>query len=151
MLQNLIKKHASTSAAEPGRIVLKHLPYELNALEPLMSSETLDFHYGKHHRTYVNNLNTLLEKQEAALQRKDVRALNQISTDICFNGGGHLNHEIFWDSMCPQADSQMPSSGPLFDAIIHEYGSIEMMIQVFNKKSAGIKGSGWGWLVYNNV
>ena len=134
MLQNLIKKSASTSAAEPGRIVLKHLPYELNALEPLMSSETLDFHYGKHHRTYVNNLNNLLTKQEEVLQakKKDIKALNQISSLICFNGGGHLNHEIFWDSMCPQTDSQMPSSGPLYDAIVHEYGSIEAMIKAFN-------------------
>ena len=116
----------------------------------MMSSETLEFHYGKHHRTYVNNLNALLDKQEEALKRKDLKALNQISTQICFNGGGHLNHEVFWDSMCPQADSQRPTSGPLFDAIVREYGDIENMLDIFNRKTVGVKGSGWGWLVYNS-
>ena len=64
MMQNLIKKSASkfSTAAGENRIVLKKLPYELGALEPMMSSETLEFHYGKHHRTYVNNLNALLDK-----------------------------------------------------------------------------------------
>ena len=62
MINNLIKKSLNTSVNQ-GRVQLKHLPYEIGALEPVMSGETLEFHYGKHHRTYVNNLNNLLEQQ----------------------------------------------------------------------------------------
>ena len=114
-----------------------------------MSSETLEFHHGIHHRTYVNNLNQLLDRQAEALATKNIKALNQITNLICFNGGGHLNHEIFWDSMCAQADSHIPDSGPLFDALVAEYGSIEAFIKLFNTRATAIQGSGWGWLVYN--
>jgi len=62
MINNLIKKNLSGNATTAARVTLKHLPYEMGALEPIMSGTTLDFHYGKHHRTYVNNLNNLLEQ-----------------------------------------------------------------------------------------
>ena len=68
---------------------------------------------------------------------------------IKFNGGGHLNHTLFWDSLCAQADSAMPERGPLYDAIIDGWGSIDGFIKMFNVRTAAIQGSGWGWLVYN--
>jgi len=66
-----------------------------------------------------------------------------------FNGGGHINHTLFWDSLCPQADSQLPESGPLYDALIASWGSIDVFRKIFNQRTAAIQGSGWGWLVYN--
>ena len=63
MINNLIKKNLSGGVTQAQRVNLKHLPYEIGALEPIMSGQTIDFHYGKHHRTYVNNLNNLLEQQ----------------------------------------------------------------------------------------
>ena len=61
-----------------------------------------------------------------------------MSSAIKFNGGGHLNHEIFWSSLCPQADSALPEKGPLFDAIIEGWGSIDNFISVFNARTAAI-------------
>ncbi len=114
-----------------------------------MSGHLLDFHYGKHHRTYVNNLNNLLEQQAEAAATGDIKTSIGLSQSIRFNGGGHLNHEFFWDSLCPQADSALPDSGPLYDAIVEGWGSHDEFIRVFNQRTAAIQGSGWGWLVYN--
>ena len=68
---------------------------------------------------------------------------------IRFNGGGHLNHEIFWESLCAPADSHIPDSGPLHDALVDGWDSIDNFINVFNTRTAAIQGSGWGWLIYN--
>ena len=149
MINNLIKKNLSGKVTSIARVQLKPLPYEMGALEPIMSGLTLDFHYGKHHRTYVNNLNNLMEQQAEAQATGNLQKAISLSSAIKFNGGGHLNHEIFWSSMCPQADSAMPESGPLFDALIEGWGSIDNFISVFNSRTAAIQGSGWGWLVYN--
>lgn len=129
---------------------IKHLPYEIGALEPCISGLTMEMHYGKHHRTYVKNLNDLLEKQaEAAAQNKVALALSYTQA-IKFNGGGHVNHELFWESMCPEADSEMPQPGsPLHDAFVDGWGSMETFFTTFNGRTAAIQGSGWGWLVYN--
>ena len=114
-----------------------------------MSGQTIDFHYGKHHRTYVNNLNNLLEQQAEFMAQGKLEKSIALSNLIKFNGGGHLNHELFWDSLCPQADSAIPERGPLHDAIVEGWGSIDGFIKVFNTRTAAIQGSGWGWLVYN--
>ena len=132
-----------------GRVRLKHLPYEIGALEPVVSGHLLDFHYGKHHRTYVNNLNNLLEQQAEFNAKGQIQNAIGLSQAIRFNGGGHLNHEFFWDSLCSQADSNLPDSGPLYDAIIEGWGSVDEFIRIFSARTAGIQGSGWGWLVYN--
>lgn len=114
-----------------------------------MSGLILDFHYGKHHRTYVNNLNNLLEQQAEFKATNNLADMLKIQRDIKFNGGGHLNHEFFWDSLCPEVDSALPDSGPLHDAIIASWGSHEEFVKVFNQRTAAIQGSGWGWLAYN--
>ena len=114
-----------------------------------MSGHLLDFHYGKHHRTYVNNLNNLLEQQAEFMAKGDIKGSVGLSQSIRFNGGGHINHEFFWDSLCPQADSALPDSGVLFEAIIEGWGTLDEFLRVFNQRTAAIQGSGWGWLVYN--
>ena len=139
------------STTQPRRVALKHLPYEMGALEPIMSAMTLDFHYGKHHRTYVTNLNNLLEKQAECVARNDNAGQIKLLNAIRFNGGGHENHTLFWESLCPQADSELPTSGDLFDKIVETWGTLDNFIKVFNTKTAALQGSGWGWLCYNTT
>ena len=149
MITNVIKKNLSGQVNTVSRVQLKHLPYEIGALEPIMSGHLLDFHYGKHHRTYVNNLNNLLEQQAEANATNNLSKYMGLQQQLRFNGGGHINHEFFWESLCPQADSALPESGPLHDKIIEGWGSLDEFIKVFNERTAAIQGSGWGWLVYH--
>ena len=127
-----------STSAQPQRVVLKHLPYEMGALEPVMSGMTLDYHYGKHHRTYVTNLNNLIEKQAECIARDDIAGQVQLLNGIRFNGGGHFNHTMFWESLCPVADSELPQSGDLHEAIVHTWGSLDAFISAFNAKTASI-------------
>ena len=153
MLNNLIKKSMSgTASAAPtslARVQLKHLPWEMGALEPIMSGKIIDFHYGRHHRAYVTNLNKLMEQQAEALATSNVKKLVSLQKPLHFNGGGHINHTLFWDSLCSPADSCLPENGPLYDALIKEWGSLDEFKKTFNARTANIMGSGWGWLVYN--
>ena len=131
-------------------VQLKQLPYELGALEPVISGQMLDFHYSKHHRTYVNNLNIVLEKQLEALYKGDTRTMISLEKAVAFNGGGHFNHEFFWDSLCPAKDSRPPrEGGDLHRLLTQSFGSVDKFISLFNAQTAGVMGSGWGWLVYN--
>ena len=132
------------------KATLKQLPYEIGALEPFMSGHLLDFHYGKHHRTYVTNLNNLLEQDAEHKATGNLQASIGLSNLIHFNAGGHLNHEFFWESLCPTADSALPEPGSdLHTAITDQWGSIDEFIKNFSTRTAGIQGSGWGWLCYN--
>ena len=137
-------------ATDPRRVSLKHLPYEIGALEPVLSGKVMEFHYSKHHRTYVTNLNNLLEQQAECTARGDLRESIALSKLIHFNAGGHLNHEFFWDSLCPKEDSALPDPGSdLHKAIEAQFHSMDEFIHTFNKNTANIQGSGWGWLCYN--
>ncbi|NGX57746.1 MAG: Superoxide dismutase [Mn] [Chlamydiae bacterium] len=131
---------------------LPKLPYELNALEPVISAEIMDLHYNKHHQGYVNNLNAALEKYEQAEKENDLAAEINLQSAINFNGGGHLNHSIFWTNLAsPSAGGGTPPSGALADAINQDFGSLENFISQFNGKTGPIQGSGWGWLGYNKA
>ena len=140
MLGKFVKRSFSQATTTgPKRVQLKHLPYELGALEPIMSGQTLEFHYGKHHRTYVNNLNNLLEQQAEAYARGDLQKAISYTQGIKFNGGGHINHEFFWESLCPEADSQLPEEGSVMHQYLADsYGSKDDFIKIFNARSAAI-------------
>ena len=130
-------------------IHLKHLPYEIGALEPVLSGHLMEFHYGKHHRTYVNNLNNLLRQVDEAHASGDHARIVELSKAIKFNGGGHFNHEFFWDSLCPPADSHRPDQEDrLYRYVLRTWESWEQFQQRFEMRTAAIQGSGWGWLVY---
>ena len=140
-MRSLIAKRglssAATMAAAPQRVELKHLPYELEALEPVISGHLMDFHYGKHHRTYVNNLNALQEQAYEALQKPNGNIENycRLLSQIKFNGGGHLNHEFFWETLAPISDGggHLPDKGSeLRNLIEQEWGSIEDFQTYFN-------------------
>ncbi|MCC6712484.1 MAG: superoxide dismutase [Candidatus Dadabacteria bacterium] len=131
---------------------LPKLPYAYDALEPHIDARTMDIHYNKHHQTYVNNLNTAIEKHPE-LGGKSVEELvadlgavpEDIRTAVRNNGGGHLNHSLFWRIMAPNAGGS--PSGDLAADIDKAFGSLDAFKAEFAKAAAGRFGSGWAWLV----
>lgn len=126
------------------------LPYAYNALEPFIDGRTMEIHHGKHHAAYINNLNTALE-QAPALQGLSAEALiadlskvpESIRTAVRNNGGGHVNHSLFWSLLKPGGSKP---SGALADAITRDFGSLEALQEAFGKAALGRFGSGWAWL-----
>jgi len=131
---------------------LPDLPYDYNALEPVISAEIMQLHHSKHHQTYVTNLNVAEEKMYEAVNSKDVTIQIALQSAIKFNGGGHINHSIFWKNLAPvkKSGGEVPT-GSLATAIKKEFGSLEAFIQKFNTQTAAVQGSGWGWLGYNQA
>lgn len=127
---------------------LPELPYDYDALAPIISPEIMQLHHSKHHAAYVANYNIALEKYSAAEAAGDVQAMIALQPAIKFNGGGHVNHSIFWKNLAPVKDCTPPER-ELAAAIEAEFGSLDTMIGKFNVAAAGVQGSGWGWLGYN--
>ncbi len=128
---------------------LPKLPYDFNALEPVISAEIMEIHYTKHHDAYVKNLNAALEKYHEAEKKQDVAAMIALSQAIKFNGGGHVNHSIFWTNLAPvgMGGGEHPK-GPLMHALEKKYGTIQNFIDKMSSAAVGIQGSGWAWLGY---
>ena len=150
--QKVSQKAFTTAAGQPIMVKLKHLPYELGALEPVVSGHLMEFHYGKHHRAYVNNLNNLNVQSAEALATGDVKKYIELANAVKFNGGGHLNHEFFWDSLAPikEGGGVLPDEGSQLRKLMEqEWGSFEKFQQTFNAQTTALQGSGWGWLLYN--
>lgn len=126
---------------------LPPLPYELNALEPVISQEIMSLHYTKHHQTYVTNLNKALELYAKAEKEADLPAMIELQSAIKFNGGGHINHSIFWTNLAPigKGGGVLPK-GALAKEIEKKWQSFDQFIEEFSKKAVAIQGSGWGWL-----
>ncbi|MDR2979405.1 MAG: superoxide dismutase [Bacteroidales bacterium] len=127
---------------------LPELPWAKDALAPIISSETIDYHYGKHHQTYVNNLNNLIsgtEFENATLEEIILNAKGGI-----FNNAAQVwNHTFYWESMMPNAP-QKPG-GELLAKIEAQYGSFEEFKKQFAQAATTLFGSGWAWLVINKV
>jgi len=131
---------------------LPELPYALNALEPVISEEIMNLHYNKHHLGYVNNLNKAVEQFEEAKQKNDLPAIIAFQSAIKFNGGGHVNHSIFWTNLSPiNKDGGKTPEGALKVAIDQQFGSLEKFIDLFSQKAVAIQGSGWAWLGFNKA
>ena len=123
---------------------LPPLPYAMDALAPHISKETLEFHYGKHHQTYVTNLNNLIKGTE--FENASLEEIIKKSSGGVFNNAAQVwNHTFYWNGMTP-ASSGTPT-GPLADAIAAKYGSFDKFKEEFGKSCAGNFGSGWTWLV----
>lgn len=129
---------------------LPDLPYDFSALEPVISAEIMQLHYSKHHNAYVTNLNAALEKYRDAEVKGDIAAMIALQQAIKFNGGGHVNHSIFWTNLAPagKGGGEAPS-GDLAAAIQSDFCSVEQFIEKLSAQSVAIQGSGWGWLGYN--
>jgi len=129
---------------------LPDLSYDFNALEPVISAEIMTLHYTKHHQAYVTNLNAALEKNAEAEAKSDLAGSIALQPQIKFNGGGHINHSIFWTNLAPKGSGGEPDS-LLAKAIDESFGSFDRFVETFNTKTVAIQGSGWGWLGYNKA
>jgi len=131
---------------------LPDLPYDFSALEPVISGEIMQLHYSKHHNAYVTNLNTALDKFFEANQKGDISAAAAALQAIKFNGGGHINHSIFWTHLAPVGKGGgEPPTGALLHEIQKEFGSLEKCIEQLSAASIAIQGSGWGWLGFDKA
>lgn len=131
---------------------LPDLPYDFGDLEPTISAEIMKIHYTKHHNAYVENLNKAIQQYAEAELREDLPTLIALQQAIKFNGGGHINHSIFWTNLAPVSKGGgTPPKGPLADALNAQFGSLQHFIDDFNTKTGAIQGSGWGWLGYDKA
>ena len=122
---------------------LMTLPYALDALAPLMSKETLEFHYGKHHQTYVNKLNELIE--DTKYEDKTLLEIIYDSEGGIFNNAAQVyNHDFFWNGLTPNQD-EIPSK--VKEVLCKTFGTVEKFKEEFTLKAVGHFGSGWAWLV----
>jgi Fe-Mn family superoxide dismutase len=106
----------------------------------------MEIHHSKHHQTYVTNLNATIEKIDSAMTAGDVSATIALQGALKFNGGGHLNHSLFWENLSPNSGSV---GATLEAAIAERFGSVEGMKAEMSATTVAIQGSGWGWLGYN--
>jgi Fe-Mn family superoxide dismutase len=132
---------------------LPALPYAPDALEPFIDKSTMEIHHGKHHNAYVTNLNKALESAPE-LANKTIEELlannlaivpESIKTAVRNNGGGHINHSMFWQIMGPKAGGQ--PSGALASAISSTFGSFDTLKEKLSAAGIGRFGSGWAWLI----
>ena len=125
-------------------IELPALPWAREALAPHISAETIDYHYGKHHQTYVTNLNNLIKGTE--FENLDLVAIIKKAQGGMFNNAAQIwNHTFYWNSLSPKGGGE--PSGKLADAIKKSFGGFAQFKEEFTKTAVGTFGSGWGWLV----
>ncbi|CAM6030182.1 unnamed protein product [Sphagnum balticum] len=124
--------------------VLPDLPYDYNALEPVISAEIMRLHHQKHHQAYVTGFNKAMEQLNST---SDPQTIVALQSAINFNGGGHVNHAIFWQNLAPPKEGGgEPPEGNLASAIGSEFGSLDKLIAKMSTTGAGVQGSGWVWL-----
>ncbi|HXZ60397.1 MAG TPA: superoxide dismutase [Steroidobacteraceae bacterium] len=129
-------------ATTESRITLPPLPYAREALEPYMSRETLDYHYGKHHRAYIDNVNMLIRgtpQQQATLEELVLRAEGALFD----NAAQAWNHAFFWRCLSPRR--QTP--GRELEGVLRSFGGLETLESEFTRAALAVFGSGWAWLV----
>ena len=128
-------------------IELPPLPFEKNALEPHISAETLDYHYGKHHQTYVTNLNNLIAGTDD--ESKSLEELISSTSGGLFNNAAQIwNHTFYWSCLSPNGGGE--PTGAVADAINAKFGDFASFKDAFSKNAITTFGSGWGWLVKNS-
>ncbi|CAH0392800.1 unnamed protein product [Bemisia tabaci] len=138
---NVVNRSMSEKATLPK------LPFGYKDLEPVISGEIMELHHSKHHAAYVTNYNVALEKLQEATAKNDANAIVTLGPALKFNGGGHINHSIFWTVL--SKDGGKPSDD-LLAAINRDFGSLDNLKTQLQTASNGVQGSGWGWLGINS-
>jgi superoxide dismutase, Fe-Mn family len=135
---------------------LQPLPYDYNALEPIIDEQTMHLHHEKHHQAYIDKLNEALQGHDdlASMDIKELLAnLDKVPEDIRTkvrnNGGGHANHTFFWKIMRPTTENNSPV-GKVAEAINSQFGDFKTFQEEFANAAVGRFGSGWVWLTVNN-
>ena len=152
---------------------LEQLEYYYDAVEPYIDARTMEIHHDKHHQTYVDNLNNALESLksenvdrydtirekvsesetaglEFILQNLDMLP-SSVQTAVRNNGGGHLNHSFFWQTLASETSAQKQPTGKLLEAVENKFGDFDNFKDEFKKAALGRFGSGWAWLVKNSA
>ncbi|MFZ4100149.1 MAG: superoxide dismutase [Chlamydiia bacterium] len=129
---------------------LPTLPYAFDALQPAISKQIMELHYTKHHQAYVNNFNAALTKLDEAMKKDDLQTVLSLQAALKFNGGGHVNHSIFWKNLAPVGKGGEPS-GALIKSIEARFGSLNGLKEALNGLSGAVQGSGWGWLAWDRA
>jgi superoxide dismutase, Fe-Mn family len=131
---------------------LPQLPYDFSELEPVISAEIMMLHYKGHHQAYVNNLNKALEQFADAEAKQKLAEMVALTSAIKFNGGGNVNHSIFWTNLTPEKKGGgVLANGKLKDQIAKDFSSFEAFMEQMSSKAIAIQGSGWGWLGFNKA
>lgn len=128
------------------KVTLPELPYDYAALEPVICREIMELHHSKHHAAYVTNYNAAKEQLDEAVAKQDTNKIISLQGALRFNGGGHINHSIFWKNLSP--DRSEPSE-KLKNAIIKDFKSLDNLKAELKVAAVGVQGSGWAWLGLN--
>lgn len=135
------------------KFTLAPLPYAFNFLEPIIDAKTMEIHHGKHHQTYVTNLNAALEKYPTLPEQTIEQLLinleklpGDIQTAVRNNGGGHFNHTLFW-SILTSEKTFLPPSAKLLERLVKDFGSFDAFKEQFANAGKTRFGSGWAWLI----
>lgn len=140
--------------SQPKPVSLPKLDYPLNGLEPYISEQIMNLHLNFHHANYVKGYNAAIEQAADYLSKGEVPKVVEVQRAINFNGGGHVNHSLFWKNLAPTSQGggkAPPSDSALAKQINQDFGSLNELIAETNKKAAGIQGSGWAWIVKNKT
>ena len=149
-----VKEQSAAKAGGEARHVLPSLPYDFAALEPYIDAQTMQIHHGKHHQTYITNLNNALAKHPELANKslgELLRGINTVPDDIRTavrnNGGGHHNHSLFWTIMAPAGKGGGGEpTGALADAIKRTFGDFAKFKEQLGTAATSQFGSGWAWL-----
>lgn len=134
----------------PGQHRLPPLPYDYNALEPIINKESLTIHHNKLHKAYVDALNNAELNLVKARKTKDYEYIKYWENELAFNGSGHILHSIFWTVMCPVGTGGQP--GPVtMTQILKYFGSFDAWKEQFKKATEKVEGSGWGILTWQST
>ena len=145
-------RHATTTTTARAFTAasLPDLPYDFGALEPVLDGAIMELHHQKHHKTYVTNFNAAQEKYAEAELKGDYEGMIALQPALKFNGGGHVNHSLFWKCLTAPKDYALPE-GELLAMIERDFGSLSAMQDKFTASTVAVQGSGWGWLGYNKA
>jgi Fe-Mn family superoxide dismutase len=135
----------------PAKYVLPALPYNYNALEPVISEEIMKLHHDKHHNAYVTGANAALEKLDKARKGEAQIDIRAVLRDYSFNFGGHVLHSIFWPNMASPGKGGSTPGGAFADKIKTDFGGFDKFKQQFSDAAKTVEGSGWALLLYDNT
>ncbi|HOY38441.1 MAG: superoxide dismutase [Bacteroidales bacterium] len=148
---NLISIFILVAVTVVAQHVQQPLPYAYNALEPWIDAQTMEIHYSKHHKAYIDNLNKAVQGTSYSgydLTKLQFNITGETPAVIRNNGGGHWNHEFFWNILTTPNEDKIPED--LLGALISSFGSFDNFKAEFKKNAMGRFGSGWAWLIVKN-
>lgn len=145
-LNILIYRRLGTVTTIRTKVTLPELGYDYAALEPVICREIMELHHSKHHQAYVTNYNAAKDQLDEAVAKGDANKIISLQGALRFNGGGHINHSIFWKNLSPEKSS--PSEA-LQKAIERDFKSLDNLKAELKTAAVQVQGSGWAWLGLN--